>query len=367
MNITNTPSPFAALAPVVPDFFGGIGDLVKVAEVTKKLTNFRDEVMPEEAPGHQAATQGQIYSPEQPPSVSQANDAAKKAKLSEDAYNNSGAPEGFTRVETVRDEQSGMAAVLYRNNQTNEMTIAYRGSEMGDADWTTNEQIGTNQVPKQSEKALEYVKSVQQRYPDANIDLTGHSLGGTLATMAGLYTGLETSNFDALGINAPMLNEVRSMLEEDGGEASDWQANAQNIDNYHIRGEFVGDSDGEMDAGTYGQDNRLFGDVFYLSDEHWNPDLLGLNVDGFSRPVSLHSMPAMIDELELLSNPALRLDQTDTESVGSNALVNIDDSQISAAGLDADNDLDQLMSYTTIYFDESRQSWQEDQNGVSNP
>lgn len=351
----------------IPELIEGIDNLTKVITVTNKLASFRDDVMPEEKPGFQKAKKGKIYTPEQPPSVNQAREAAQKAKLSEDAYNGSGAPAGYTRLETYRDVESGMAAVLYRDDYTQKITIAYRGSEMGDADWITNEQIGTNQVPKQAKRALEYVKSVQTRYPNAEIDLTGHSLGGTLATMAGLYTGLETTNFDALGINRKMLKEVRQAIKADGGDRKDWKIHAKDIDNYHMKGEFVGDSDGDMDAGTYGMNNRLYGDVFYLTDEHWNPDILGLNIDSLSRPVSLHSMPAIIDELQLLSNSSLRIDPTDLTSVGTNAFGNYDDKFLNDNGFDDDKDLDQLIDYTVNYYDQSKQSWQEDKDGLSNP
>ena len=47
--------------------------------------------------------------------------------------------------------------------------------------------------------ALEIYKDVSDRYPDATIWLTGHSLGGALASMVGQTFGVPTVTFEAPG------------------------------------------------------------------------------------------------------------------------------------------------------------------------
>ena len=129
------------------------------------------------------------------------------ARLSRDAYETNGVTaDGYRRESTV-ERNSGFAAAVFVKAQpgsgAKEIVIAYRGTEPTSIrDWTTN--VGANFMrpggsvyPKQYAEALELYQSVRAVNPEARIILTGHSLGGGLASYVGNQTGQPAVTFNA--------------------------------------------------------------------------------------------------------------------------------------------------------------------------
>ncbi|MEM6453754.1 MAG: hypothetical protein AAF772_01535, partial [Acidobacteriota bacterium] len=111
-----------------------------------------------------------------------------RAALSADVYNDSGAPEGWTRLNdaglppeleglTWNDEGpggSGFNAALYQSD-TGEVTLVFEGS--GDAaDWSNNIRQGLGLESRQYNQAIELAQQVHNVYGD-DLTITGHSLG----------------------------------------------------------------------------------------------------------------------------------------------------------------------------------------------
>ena len=95
---------------------------------------------------------------------------------------------------------SGVQAALYRNRLTNEMVIAYRGTDQTE-DLLVDLQIALGNISQeQLLDAENFYNAVITQYGDSNITITGHSLGGALAQLVGAETGVETVTFNAPGM-----------------------------------------------------------------------------------------------------------------------------------------------------------------------
>lgn len=159
--------------------------------------------------------------------------------------------------------ETGFNAILYYNEKTNEYTIAFEGSAFPniskssqesfaskiapsiDFDMTTNEYVVNAlgfevKIPKDlwndwgENNALQAVGRVASQYAmakeigdlinsvpelkDIAINFTGHSLGGGIASVAGLTTGRPTYTFNAEGVSDKILSNFGLAEKKNSGE-----------------------------------------------------------------------------------------------------------------------------------------------------
>ena len=141
---------------------------------------------------------------------------ATYAQLADAAYQDTGAPAGWSRLPIpVPPNIAGYDGAAFRNNSTGEIVIASRGTEplTFDGDWTSNLQMGANQLPDQYQYARQFLEEVKAAYQGAPITLTGHSLGGALTQLLAAETGLTATTFNAYGAKdlVPALNQRYGM------------------------------------------------------------------------------------------------------------------------------------------------------------
>lgn len=106
-------------------------------------------------------------------------------------------------------KSSGMDAGVYKSRDTNELALAFRGTETCDfpcsfkeledtaRDAIADAAIGIGTVSDQFKDAFRFAQGVVSRYPGIKITVTGHSLGGGLAQAIGAVLGLETFAFNS--------------------------------------------------------------------------------------------------------------------------------------------------------------------------
>ena len=106
-------------------------------------------------------------------------------------------------------KSSGMDAGVYKNRDTNELALVFRGTETCDfpcsfkeledvaSDAIADAAIGIGTVSDQFKDAFRFAQGVVSRYPGIKIAVTGHSLGGGLAQAIGAVLGLETFAFNS--------------------------------------------------------------------------------------------------------------------------------------------------------------------------
>ena len=122
------------------------------------------------------------------------NDVKDSAFLANESYNNF--PNGkevtnpatgssFEVVKQVNDENTGFSGTVFKNTETNEYVIAFRGSNDG-SDWIDhNSKMLFKKKGPQFDQAFDFankeIAEILAKDPDAKISLTGHWLGGALA------------------------------------------------------------------------------------------------------------------------------------------------------------------------------------------
>jgi hypothetical protein len=130
-----------------------------------------------------------------------------------------GLPAGFTLVGKPEvDASSGFGAAAYRQTKTGRIFIAFANSKsvqdfVAAESWATL--LPTEQLWDQIDSAAQYATGVisaerhSSKSTDAEIILTGHSLGGALAQYVGTVTGWTTYTFSA----PPLRPEISSPLQ----------------------------------------------------------------------------------------------------------------------------------------------------------
>ena len=89
---------------------------------------------------------------------------------------------GQVYIAAESDSLTGFGATAFRNEATGEVTIAFAGTDLKQiGDSVQDILLFTVGSGIQNQQAVEFTKSIIEKYPDANITLAGHSLGGHLA------------------------------------------------------------------------------------------------------------------------------------------------------------------------------------------
>ncbi|RKX40218.1 MAG: hypothetical protein DRP64_13005, partial [Verrucomicrobia bacterium] len=101
-------------------------------------------------------------------------------------------------------KKNGMAAGLYYNSRTKQHMLAFRGTEglfswKGLKDWTANTLQAVGMKSGQYTDAMNLAGSVYSK-TKGNLMITGHSLGGGLASAASRATGADAITFNAAGL-----------------------------------------------------------------------------------------------------------------------------------------------------------------------
>jgi len=144
------------------------------------------------------------------------NKVVEDARLALDVYKDSGAPEGWSRIDpkdmppelrnaVLNDNGSGLNAAIYRSDIDGSYRLVFRGSEhdhLNDVqDWINNIEQGTGHDSKQYEEAVQLSQQFANAYGTDNTGIVGHSLGGGLASAGSLATGIPANTFNAAGLS----------------------------------------------------------------------------------------------------------------------------------------------------------------------
>jgi hypothetical protein len=185
-------------------------------------------------------------SPATPPPLSRTDTARAQeaALLAADVYNDPPTPPAGFRVADRDDldalgltqaqlEQPGSSfrARVYVTGSGDDTryVVAFRGSTSGE-DWRNNFEQGTGNPSESYNKAL----AIGQRLArsDAEVTLTGHSLGGGLASAASIASGRPADTFNAAGLHEDTIRTARTIARAEGRGGATVEA-------WHVRGEIL--------------------------------------------------------------------------------------------------------------------------------
>ena len=150
-------------------------------------------------------------SPKEKRSVNILGQSLPFAKLANSVYDfETLATESWDLIEE-KDRSSGMQAGLYRNRESNELVLAFRGTEFCESvlncsfseikesalDVAADALLTLGFNGKQFRHAYEFAQDVANRHQGQTITVTGHSLGGGLAQAIGSAFGVKTFAFNS--------------------------------------------------------------------------------------------------------------------------------------------------------------------------
>lgn len=167
------------------------------------------------------------------------------ALLAQDVYNDIPAPPPGYRVATDSDlariglspqdlssPQSAFRARVYLRGEgiSAQYVVSFRGSTDA-SDWKANAQQAVGLPSDQYARALMVARAIG-RHPEADVTITGHSLGGGLASAAALASGRDATTFNAAGLSGATIDRAEAIRG-----ATD--APAPEIAAFYVRGEIL--------------------------------------------------------------------------------------------------------------------------------
>ena len=135
-------------------------------------------------------------------------------------------PNGWTQLDTSLDDSSGFEAVAFLQQGTNptNIVISFAGTNFGVADLEADAALGSGIFWSQQlgQAAAFYLEILQNPlYSNATISFTGHSLGGGLAALLGVFFNQQATTFDqapfALSLGSVMRDTLIAHLKIDYG------------------------------------------------------------------------------------------------------------------------------------------------------
>lgn len=163
--------------------------------------------------------------------------------MAADVYNDTPAPPAGYRVassddlaqiglrgEDLSSPQSSFRARVYvaEGDGGPNYVVSFRGTTDG-SDWKANGRQGVGLPSDQYSRALLLAKAIG-RHPEAQVTITGHSLGGGLASAAALVSGRDAQTFNAAGLSDATIRQAQSIRGD---------TPAPKIAAFYVRGEIL--------------------------------------------------------------------------------------------------------------------------------
>jgi len=112
--------------------------------------------------------------------------------------NGSHAPDGYKVVKSVDNKDTGFHAEVLANG--NDVIVAYRGTDITSVQDIRNDvAMARAKIPAQATDAIKVYDQVKQDYPNSEVTVTGHSLGGSLSQIVSSVRGCDAVTFNAYG------------------------------------------------------------------------------------------------------------------------------------------------------------------------
>ena len=130
--------------------------------------------------------------------------------------------DGWQMVYKEPETKNGFEGQIYQKG--NHIIVVYKGTNQTKDLFNSDIPMGVGYIPKQQEDAHNLFLKAQSMYKDknVNIEVTGHSLGGSMAQIESARTGVQATTFNAYGTG--------NILKREG--YTNEEINTMNIKNY---------------------------------------------------------------------------------------------------------------------------------------
>ena len=239
------------------------------------------------------------------------NVAVEHARLSDAVYRPGEAPTGWNNISndpqalaryglTPQDLQkpgSNFGAQMYEPDPAvfgtdMKPTVAFRGTQPSSMqDWANNGAQGINRHSDYYENAVRIGGRLERS--NADVAITGHSLGGGMASAASRASGLPANTFNAAGLHPETVARYGGTLHVPARE---------NINAYRVRGEALTGAQEQSAGGTAlaGLIGGAVGASAKVALAAAMPNAAGIprELPGKGNPVARHGMDQVIDGIE---------------------------------------------------------------------
>ena len=156
--------------------------------------------------------------------------------------NGSSAPEGYEVVKSIDNKDTGFHAEILAKD--NDVIVAYRGTDITSVQDIRNDvAMARDKIPVQATEAIKVYDQVKQDYPNSDVTVTGHSLGGSLSQIVSSVRGCDAVTFNAYGTKDMFENSANIKEENIVNYVNEWDpitmSNAENHvgETYAVKGE----------------------------------------------------------------------------------------------------------------------------------
>jgi len=197
-------------------------------------------------------------------------------------------------LQADRYDDKGFNAQLYRDPRANKYILVFRGTDNVGDDWTANKQQSKGKKSRQYGLAIQLARDVRHLTKGSELEFSGHSLGGGLATVAAFETAGQATVFNAAAVQSKTA-DLYNLTDK-------YNAPDQHINHIHTKSDPLTRIQDPSQAGVTLKIQPVPGKTTKIT----NPDVTWMNathqnsakfIDGFF-PVVWHSMSAVIHVLE---------------------------------------------------------------------
>lgn len=114
-------------------------------------------------------------------------------------------PNNYQSIDKKMNNRTGFYAETFKKE--NNIVIVFKGSDTISDYFTDDMSLMNKRLPYQFFDAVDYVKKIQRNFRHHDIQLVGHSLGGSLGQLTGSTLGINTITFNAYG-TGDILNQI---------------------------------------------------------------------------------------------------------------------------------------------------------------